>query len=78
MQKRRRIARLKQCRICAHMVSPSADACPWCRTNKPTQRFFQRHPLIGLLVLGTLLYGAINVLATTAETGAKLLSALIT
>jgi hypothetical protein len=59
------------------MVSPRADTCPWCRANKPTQRFLQRHPLIGLLVLGILLYGAINVLAITAETGAKVLSILI-
>ena len=72
------MARLKPCRDCGHMVSPREDVCPWCRANKPAQRFFRRHPLIGLLVLGTLLYGAINVLATTAETGARLLSALIT
>ena len=72
------MARLKPCRDCGHMVSLKADACPWCRTNKPAQTFLRRHPLIGLLVLGTLLYGAINVLATTAETGTKFLSALIT
>ena len=71
------MARLKPCRDCGHMVSPKADACPWCRTKKPTQRFLQRRPLIGLLVLGTLLYGAINVLAITAETGARVLSTLI-
>ena len=71
------MARLKPCRDCGHMVSSRADACPWCRTTKPGQRFLQRHPLNGLLVLGTLLYGAFNVLAATAETGAKLLSALI-
>ena len=71
------MARLKPCRDCGHMVSPKADVCPWCRTKKPAQRFPQRHPIIGLLVLGTLLYGAINVLATTAETGAKVLSILI-
>ncbi len=72
------MTRLKPCRDCGHMVSLKADVCPWCRTNKPALTFFRRHPLIGLLVLGTLLYGAINVLATTAQTGAKLLSALIT
>ena len=71
------MARLKPCRDCGHMVSPKADACPWCRTNKPAQRFLQRHPVIWLLVLSTLLYGAINVLASTAEAGAELLSALI-
>jgi hypothetical protein len=71
------MARLKPCRDCGHMVSPRADICPWCRANKPTQRFLQRHPLIGLLVLGILLCGAINVLAITAETGAKVLSILI-
>ena len=71
------MVRLKPCRDCGHMMSPRADACAWCGTNKPAQRFLQRHPLIGLLVLATLLYGAINVLATTAEAGAKLLSALI-
>ncbi len=63
------------------MVSQRAVACPWCRANKPAQRFLQRHPLIALLVFGTLLYGlygAINVLATTAGTGAKFLSALVT
>ncbi len=59
------------------MVSPRENACPWCRTDKPAQSLFQRHPLIGFLVLGTLLYGAINVLTTTAETGARVLSALI-
>lgn len=71
------MARLKPCRDCGHMVSPREEACPWCRTTKPTQRFLQRHPLIGLLVLGILLYGAFNMLATTAETGARFLSALI-
>ena len=71
------MARLKPCRDCGHMVSPKADAYPWCRTNKPAQRFLQRHPVIWLLVLGTLLYGAISALANTAEAGAKLLSALI-
>ncbi len=70
------MVRLKPCRDCGHMVSPRADACPWCSTDKPAQSLLQRHPLIGLLVLGTLLYGAINVLATTAETGARVLSAL--
>ena len=71
------MVRLKPCRNCGHMVSPREDACPWCRTEKPAQSLLQRHPLIGLLVLGTLLYGAINILATTAETGARMLSALI-
>ena len=59
------------------MVSAREDACPWCRTNKPAQSLLRRHPLIGLLVLSILLYGAINVLAASAETGARLLSALI-
>ena len=71
------MARLKPCRDCGHMVSPRADTCPWCRANKPAQRFLQRHPLIGLLVLGILLYGAINVIAATAQTGAKFLSVFI-
>ncbi len=71
------MARLKPCRDCGHMVSPKIGVCPWCRANKPAQKFLQRHPLIGLLVLGTLLYGAFNVLATTAETGARVLSILI-
>ena len=60
------------------MVNPKSEDCPWCRTKKPAQRFLQRHPLIARLVIGTLLYGAINVLATTAETGARILSMLIT
>ena len=72
------MARLKPCRECGHKVSPIAESCPWCRASKPAQKFLRRHPLVALLLIGTLLYGAINVLATTAETGAKLLATLIT
>ncbi len=69
--------RLKPCRDCGRMVSPRADACPWCRRTRPAQSLFRRHPFIGLLVLGILLYGTISVLATTAEAGSRVLSALI-
>ncbi len=71
------MARLKPCRDCGRMVSPRADACPWCRKTKPAQSLFRRHPFIGILVLGILLYGAISVFATTAVAGSRLLSALI-
>lgn len=77
IQRDRGMALWKSCRDCGHLVRPRAHACPWCTTNKPTQKFLQRHPLIGFLVFGTLLYGAINVLAHTAEAGFKVLSFFI-
>ena len=73
----KRMTKLKPCRDCGHLLSPRADACPWCRTHKPAQSLLQRHALMGVLVLATLLYGAINVVVTTAETGARLFSSLI-
>ena len=68
------MTRLKPCRDCGHMMSPGEDACPWCRADKPAQSLLKRHLFIGLLVFGTFMYGAINVLATTAEAGARLVS----
>ena len=61
------MAKLRPCRDCGHMVSSKTDDCPWCGTSKPAQRFLLRHPVIGVLVFGTFLYGAVNALATIAE-----------
>ena len=57
------MVRLKTCRDCRHMVSPRADTCSHCGVSKPGQGFSQRHPLTVLFVLGTAIYGTLNLVA---------------